>query len=153
MTGRVGSLFGWRPIRFIVVGTGANLLLFALSYLFQRAGMPAFAAGAAAYIIAFAAAYIAQRDWTFDGAHNHSRVFPRYAMAQLGCVATSSVMGHICVEGFGAPPFWASVAITATAGVTSYLLSAFWVFAGISGDARTPADEAERPGRASASLR
>lgn len=123
-----------RLARFVAVGAGANVLLFALSYLFRSIGMPAFAAGAGGYAIAFFAAYAAQRAWTFGSSESHGRLFPRYLAAQVVCAALSGIVGHVTAELFGLSPFWMSAAVTATAGVISYLLSSLWVFA--AGDRR-----------------
>ena len=129
MSTGLASLLRQRATRFVLVGLGANLLLFLLAYLFSRMGMPAFAAGATAYAIAFLAAYRAQHEWTFGGAHAHRRAFPRYLLAQIGCAVVSGSVGHVSVAVFDASPFWMSAALTAAAGVTSYLLSSRWVFA------------------------
>ena len=118
-----------RLARFVAVGAGANLLLFVLSWLFRSAGMPAFTAGALAYALAFVAAYGAQRGWTFGSTQSHGRLFTRYLAAQIACAALSGLIGHAGVEVFALSPLWMSVAVTATAGVTSYLLSSYWVFA------------------------
>ena len=126
-----------RFIRFAIVGLGATLLLFTLTYVFSRLGMQAFLAGLVAYAIAFLMAYAGQRVWTFGGSHDHSHAFPRYLAAQLGCATASALVGHICFEVFASSPFWTSAAVTATSGVMSYLLSSRWVFAGGSQSARS----------------
>jgi putative flippase GtrA len=123
-------LFQPRWVRFFIVGAGANLVLFVLTYLFQKCGVAAFAAGAGAYLIAFLAAYVAQRDWTFGSTRGNRLIFPRYLAAQVGCALASGLAGHFCTALFAATPFWTSVSVTATAGVTSYVLSSRWVFAG-----------------------
>jgi putative flippase GtrA len=128
VTDGLSSLLQWRLARFVVVGAGANALLFVLVFLFHRLGAPAFWAGVTAYAIAFGAAYLAQRGWTFGGAHSHRRAFPRYLAAQLVCAVASGAVGHICVAVFDAPPLLMSAAVTVTAGITSYLLSSLWVF-------------------------
>lgn len=124
-----------RLARFALVGAGANVLLFVLSYLFRTLGVPAFAAAAGGYAIAFVAAYVAQRCWTFASTASHSRLFPRYLAAQIICAALSGLVGHVSAELLALSPFWMSAAVTAIAGLTSYLLSSRWVFA----------DEIERP--------
>jgi len=117
-----------RISRFVVVGAGANLLLFVLVYSFRHFGMPAFAAGVAAYAIAFVAAYSAQYGWTFRSARSHRDTFPRYLAAQCGCAIVSGFVGFVCIELLALPTLGMSAAVTATAGVTSYLLSSRWVF-------------------------
>ena len=117
-----------RLMRFIVVGVGAALMFFVLSFLFRRGGMPPFAGTVVAYAISFAAAYIAQRGWTFGGVHSHGEAFPRYLTGQIGCALMSGVVGHVAVDGFGLSAFWMSATVTIAASAASYLLSSFWVF-------------------------
>ena len=120
---------GARLIRFVLVGAGATLLLFVLAFLFRRAGMPAFAAGATGYAIAFVFAYAAQHGWTFGGNRPHREAFPRYLVAQSLCAALAGIVAHLCVALLQASAFWMSVAATITAAMASYLLSSRWVFA------------------------
>lgn len=117
-----------RLARFIIVGVGAALLFFALSWLLSTGGMPPFAATVVAYAIAFGVAYCAQRGWTFGGMHRHGDALPRYLTAQFGCAVMSGLVGHVAVEGFGLSSFWMSAIATGTASAASYLLSALWVF-------------------------
>ena len=117
-----------RLTRFVIVGAGANLLLFALTYILLRCGVPALLAGAAGYAAAFGAAYLAQRDWTFGGMHRDNSPLPRYAMAQLACAATSSLVGHICTSRLAMAPSAASLTVTITAAFMSYVVTSRWVF-------------------------
>lgn len=132
MNDRRASFLAFQPrwLRFFIVGMAANLLLFVLTYLFRKCGVAAFAAAAGAYAIAFMAAYVAQRDWTFGSIRGSRRTFPRYLAAQIGCAMASGLTGHFCAVLFAATPFWTSVSVTVVAGVTSYALSSRWVFAG-----------------------
>jgi putative flippase GtrA len=118
-----------RGIRFLIVGGGAAALMFALSYLLRRIGIPPFAGTTAAYAIVFAVAYSAQHGWTFGGAQSHRQAFPRYLAAQFGCAVLSGLVGYVFTEILAAPPFVMSAAVTATAGIGSYVLSSRWVFA------------------------
>lgn len=126
---RLAALARFRPVRFAAVGVAAALLFFLLSLLFVSLGAPPFAGSVAAYAIAFVAAYLAQRGWTFGAAHAHRDALPRYLAAQLACAMASGAIAHICVEVFAWSPLRMAVAVTATAGATSYLLSSLWVFA------------------------
>ncbi len=117
-----------RLVRFVTVGVGAAALLFALSYLFVRLGMPPFAGSIAAYAIAFAVAYACQHGWTFGGEHAHSHALPRYLAVQLGCALISGVVAHVAVAGFGGSALAMSVAVTIAASAASYVLSSLWVF-------------------------
>ncbi|MBX3577755.1 MAG: GtrA family protein [Rhizobiaceae bacterium] len=118
-----------RLARFVAVGLGANLLLLVLSYLFRQAGLPAFVAGAGGYAIAFVVAYAMQRGWTFASDRSHGELLPRYLGAQLVCAVLSGAVGHVVGDMMGLPALWMSVAVTLTAGVSSYVLSSRWVFA------------------------
>lgn len=117
-----------RLSRFLIVGVGAAVLLFALTWLFSRAGMPPFLGSALAYAVAFAVAYTAQRNWTFGGGHAHGRALPRYFAVQAGSAVTAGLVSHVAIEGFGLPPVVMAAAVTVAASAASYLLSTFWVF-------------------------
>ncbi|MEZ5809832.1 MAG: GtrA family protein [Rhizobiaceae bacterium] len=120
---------GRRLTRFVIVGVGAALLLLVLSYLFVRLGMTPFAGSTIAYAIAFAAAYTAQRNWTFEATQGHGRTLPRYFVLQAGCAMTSGVTAHTAVALFGASPLMMSVVTTIVASAVSFVLSSLWVFA------------------------
>jgi putative flippase GtrA len=126
--GRITALARFRPARFAAVGVGASGLFFLLSWLFVSLGARPFAGSVTAYAIAFVAAYLAQRGWTFGAVHAHRDALPRYLAAQFGCALGSGLIAKICIEGFAWSPFWMSLAVTAAAGATSYLLSSRWVF-------------------------
>lgn len=115
--------------RFVTVGACANLALLALSLLFQHLGMAPFAAGIVAYALAFAGAYLAQHGWTFGGGRAHGAALPRYAAAQVVCAISAGLVGQVFGGLLAAPPLLVSLSITATAGLLSYVLSAYWVFA------------------------
>jgi len=117
-----------RLLRFVVVGLGAALLLFALTYAFLSLGIAPAAASLAAYAIAFVAAYSAQRRWTFGGRHPHGHALPRYFAVQLGCALLSSLSAHVAALGFGLPPLVVSAIATLVASAASYLLALLWVF-------------------------
>ncbi|HEY6632520.1 MAG TPA: GtrA family protein [Rhizobiaceae bacterium] len=129
MKALAGAAVRQRSVRFLIVGGGAAALMFALSYLFRRIGIPPFAGTTAAYAIVFAVAYSAQRGWTFGGAHAHRRAFPRYLAAQLGCAVMAGLVGYAFADILAAPAVVMSAAVTATAGIGSYVLSSRWVFA------------------------
>lgn len=117
-----------RPSRFVIVGAGAALMFFALSFLLRKSGAQPFAGTVLAYAITFVTAYSAQHGWTFGGIHSHVEAFPRYLIAQIGCALISGIAGHIAVEGLGLSAFWMSATVTILASAASYLLSLFWVF-------------------------
>jgi putative flippase GtrA len=141
MTDRLFALLDRRWVRFLIVGAGANLLLFILTYLFRTVGIPAFAAGAGGYAIAFAAAYTAQRDWTFRHIGAAGRTLPRYLVAQIICAIAAGMVGHLCVQFADATPLWTSAAVVATAAIMSYVLSSRWVFAGAEAGGSSGQDE------------
>lgn len=118
-----------RLTRFVIVGVGAALLLFTLSYLFVRLGAAPFAGSTLAYAIAFAVAYTAQRNWTFEATQDHAQTLPRYFVLQAGCAITSGITAHTAVTLFGASPVMMSVVTTIVASAVSFVLSSLWVFA------------------------
>jgi len=117
-----------RLVRFAVVGIGAALLFFVLSWALVSAGLPPFAGSVIAYMLAFVVAYSAQRGWTFEGQHDHRRTLPRYLVTQLVCAVFAGLSAHVAVSVFSASPLVMSAIITLAAGAASYALSSVWVF-------------------------
>ncbi|RUW65120.1 MULTISPECIES: GtrA family protein [unclassified Mesorhizobium] len=117
-----------RLFRFLVVGVGAALLLFVLSWLLVSLGLSPFVGSAAAYAIAFVVAYSAQRGWTFGGEHDHATALPRYLALQLGCAVFSGLVSHVAVARFGLSPLAMSALTTVATSALSYVASSLWVF-------------------------
>ncbi|RUW26598.1 GtrA family protein [Mesorhizobium sp. M4B.F.Ca.ET.215.01.1.1] len=117
-----------RLFRFLVVGVGAALLLFVLSWLLVSLGLSPFVGSAAAYAIAFVVAYSAQRGWTFGGEHDHATALPRYLTLQLGCAVFSGLVSHVAVARFGLSPLAMSALTTVATSALSYVASSLWVF-------------------------
>ena len=118
-----------RLFRFAIVGIGAAALLFVLSYAFVHFGMSPFTGSTIAYAIAFAVAYTAQRNWTFESNQRHGRTLPRYFLIQAGCAITSGATAHTAVTFFGASPLVMSLVTTIVASAVSFVLSSLWAFA------------------------
>jgi putative flippase GtrA len=117
-----------RLLRFFIVGAGAVLLMFVLSYLFAMAGLRPFAGSVLAYALVFVLAYTAQRSWTFGGEHRHRSALPRYLVLQAGCALASGALAHVAVTGFKLSPFPMAVLTALAAGAASYVVSSAWVF-------------------------
>ena len=117
-----------RLFRFLTVGVGAALLLFALSWLLVSLGLSPFVGSLIAYAIAFAVAYSAQRGWTFGGQHDHARAMPRYFALQVGCALFSGLVSHVAVARFGMSFLAMSALTTVVTSTVSYILSSLWVF-------------------------
>lgn len=122
------STLDMRLARFITVGLGAALLLFCLTWLFAKIGMSPMVGGMAAYAIAVAIAYTAQRSWTFGGRHDHVRALPRYLAVQACCAILSGLTSQLTVTMLAAPPMLMSAIATVAASAASFLLSSLWVF-------------------------
>ena len=122
------GLIQTRLFRFLVVGSGAALLLFVLSWLLVSLGISPFVGSVVAYAIAFVIAYSAQRGWTFGAEHDHATALPRYLTLQLGCAAFSGLVSHVAVTRFGLSPVAMSALTTAAASALSYIVSSAWVF-------------------------
>jgi putative flippase GtrA len=129
MTLGLRNIVGLRPVRFVAVGVGAAALLFLLAYLFVSLGMTPFAGTVVAYAIAFAAAYTAQRAWTFGARHGHGHALPRYFIIQVGCALMSGVLAQLLVTYLQMPPLAMSAVTAAAISVASYFLSSRWAFA------------------------
>lgn len=128
MMDRLQELAASRMCRFLIVGSGAALLLLVLTYGLARLGVPPFPGSVLAYAVAFCCAYLAQRGWTFGGSHAHARALPRYFVLQAGCAIFSGVVSHLAVARFGMAPLPMAVATTIAASAASYVVSSVWVF-------------------------
>ncbi|WP_245420307.1 MULTISPECIES: GtrA family protein [unclassified Mesorhizobium] len=117
-----------RLFRFLTVGVGAALLLFALSWLLVSLGLSPFTGSVAAYAVSFVVAYSAQRSWTFGGQHDHAEAMPRYLALQVGCAAFSGLVSHVAVTDLAMSPLSMSALTTVAASAVSYVLSSVWVF-------------------------
>jgi len=117
MNGLARKFAAVRFVRFAVVGVGAALLFFFLSWALVSAGMPPFAGSVIAYGLAFIVAYSAQRGWTFEGQHDHGRALPRYLVTQLVCALFAGLSAHVAVSIFSASPLVMSAIITLAADV------------------------------------
>ena len=128
MSETLPAFFQTRLFRFLTVGVGAALLLFALSWLLVSLGLSPFVGSLIAYAIAFAFAYSAQRGWTFGGQHDHARAMPRYFALQVGCALFSGLVSHVAVAHFGMSFLAMSALTTVVTSTVSYILSSLWVF-------------------------
>ena len=128
MSGLARKFASVRLIRFAVVGIGAALLFFGLSWALVSAGLPPFVGSVIAYVLAFVVAYSAQRGWTFEGQHDHAHALPRYLVTQLACATFAGLSAHVAVSIFSASPLVMSAITTVAASAASYVLSLVWVF-------------------------
>jgi putative flippase GtrA len=128
MNGLARKFASVRLIRFAVVGIGAALLFFVLSWALVSAGLRPFVGSVIAYVLAFVVAYSAQRGWTFEGRHDHAHALPRYLVTQLACAAFAGLSAHVAVSIFSASPPIMSAITTVAASAASYVLSLVWVF-------------------------
>lgn len=120
---------GIRELRFLIVGGGAALGLFLLSWALLAAGMQPFAGMVLAYGVCFACAYWLQRNWTFKVSHSHTRSLPRYLMTQLVCAGISGLVAYAATQWCGFGPSVAAMSGTVIGSATSYVLSSRWAFA------------------------
>ncbi len=128
MNGLARKFVTVRLVRFAVVGIGAALLFFVLSWALVSAGLPPFVGSVIAYMLAFVVAYSAQRGWTFEGQHDHASALPRYLALQVGCALFSGLVSHVAVTHFAMSPLAMSALTTVAASAVSYILSSLWVF-------------------------
>jgi putative flippase GtrA len=123
--------------RFVMVGVSGAVVLFALTYAFERAGAAPIWGYALAYAIAFFFSYTLQRAWTFGARHKHNEAFPRYLVLQLFCAGTSAVTGQALTSWTVCPPILISAICTVLASALSFFGASFWVFS----SRRLPKDE------------
>lgn len=116
--------------RLVVTGVTAALLFMACAFALRAgAGLPPFAASAAAYLVAFAFAYTTQRRWTFRGRHSHGHALPRYLAAQIFCLLLSAALSQALATFWGASPLVMAATTSIAVSAVSFALSRFWVFA------------------------
>lgn len=122
-----GDMLQNETIRFVIAGSSAALLFYALTFAAIRLGAPPFAGTLGAYAITFLVSYSVQQSWTFRGRQGHARALPRYLAAQVTAAVVAGVAAH-AVAGTGAGPAGAALASTLTGSALSYVLSKYWVF-------------------------
>jgi putative flippase GtrA len=115
-------------LRFVTVGVGGAVVLFAATYGFQRAGAAPIWGYALAYLIAFVFSYSLQRAWTFGARHSHNEALPRYLLLQLVCAGASALTGQALTNWTSCPPILISACSTVLASALSFLGASFWVF-------------------------
>lgn len=127
--GLIRRMLGHRTLRFVIVGGGAALSFLLMCWAFVAAGISAFPAAVLAYAIAFAGAYLLQRNWTFRVQHNHGRSLPRYLAVQAICACLAGAGAHISAQWLGSTPAVTAMVATVLSGGASYILSSRWAFA------------------------
>jgi putative flippase GtrA len=115
--------------RFLASGGIAAGVYFAASYSFLRLGLAPFAAGLAAYGVAFAVGYGLQQFWTFSRRSPLRRSLPRYLALQAGCALLSGSTTLLLTAWWNAPALATSLTLTLLLSALSYLASKYWVFA------------------------
>jgi putative flippase GtrA len=117
-----------RMVRFICVGAGVALFFMLLAYLLISGGVAPFLASVLAYGLCFVVAYLLQRFWTFEAKHPHREALPRYLVLQVGCALFSGLVPQVAIDRFGATRLVASGLAAFSAGLLSYIGSAYFVF-------------------------
>jgi putative flippase GtrA len=112
----------------VITGGSASLLYFVATYLLVAARLAPVAASMFAWIVAFAAAYLVQRGWTFSGRHRHSVAFPRYLVAQFGCACVVALATQAISWIWRPSPLAISTGSAILSGALSYVISMKWVF-------------------------
>lgn len=118
----------FRTVRFLIVGGSANAAYALSTYVFLAAGVVPFLASAIAWTIAFAAAYLLQRGWTFSGQHRHGEAFPRYLIAQVACCIMVALAAQTAAWIWRPTHLAISIGSTIFSGALSYFVSLHWVF-------------------------
>jgi putative flippase GtrA len=114
--------------RFVAVGVAGAVVLFGLTYAFERAGAAPIWGYAVAYAIAFVFSYSLQRGWTFGARHRHNDALPRYLILQLACAMTSAVVGQGLTNWTALQPVLISGFCTVLASAMSFFGARYWVF-------------------------
>lgn len=124
----ISTILNQTLARFLVVGTGCAFLNLIALDLLLRVKVNAFAAGLAAYAVAFGVAYALQRNWTFRGTTAHGRALPRYFILQLGCAIGSGGLAQALSYASPIPSLVIATVTIGSASLTSFLVSRLWVF-------------------------
>ena len=115
-------------MRFVAVGVGGAIVLFALTFAFHKAGAAPIWGYAAAYALAFVFSYTLQRGWTFGAQHRHREAFPRYLALQVICAGVSALTGQALTSWTTLQPVVTSGICTILASALSFFGASFWVF-------------------------
>jgi putative flippase GtrA len=115
-------------VRFLIIGGGANFAYFAGTYLLVTGSVAPFVASALSWSLAFAAAYLLQRGWTFSGQHPHGQAFPRYLIAQIGCGGVVALGTQAAAVIWRPTHLQISIGSALLSGALSYVASLTWVF-------------------------
>lgn len=130
----VSDVAALRTVRFIIVGVLAAALQFLLTWGFMYLGWQPALAVAAAFAVAFVAAYSAHHGWTFQREARpdtgHGRTLPRYAVTQLLSLMAGAGVAEFCSSQAGMSHVVTAALSTLTSGGLSYVLSSRWVFSG-----------------------
>jgi putative flippase GtrA len=115
--------------RYTAVGAAATALHYGvLVTLVERFGQPAAPAAALGALCGAAAAYVANRRFTFGSSRGHAQALPRFLAVAAASAATSAALVWLLSQQLGAPYLLAQAVATALTLLGGYLLNQRWTF-------------------------
>lgn len=117
----------WQILRFGMVGGAASLTYLASSIVLLELGMAPLAVNLAAFAISLALSYLGQYYFTYRAAGAHRMLSRRYAISTAILIAVCTGL-HWALLRLSLDPRLASLAVTLTYPLLSFLLNHGWVF-------------------------
>lgn len=130
----------WQILRFGMVGAAASLTYLISSIVLLGLGMAPVAVNLAAFAISLALSYLGQYYFTYRAAGTHRMLSVRYAASTAILIALCTAL-HWGLLQASFDPRLASLAVTLTYPVLSFLLNHGWVYSrGAAGRAAMPSE-------------
>ena len=130
----------WQILRFGMVGTAASLTYLISSIVLLGLGMAPVAVNLAAFAFSLALSYLGQYYFTYRTAGTHRMLSVRYAASTAILIALCTAL-HWGLLQVSFDPRLASLAVTLTYPVLSFLLNHGWVYSrGAAGRAAMPSE-------------
>ena len=130
----------WQILRFGVVGAAASLTYLISSIMLLGLGFAPVAVNLAAFAISLVLSYLGQYYFTYRAAGAHRMLSARYAVSTAILIAVCTAL-HWGLLQLSLDPRLASLAVTATYPVLSFILNHGWVYSrGAAGRAAMPSE-------------
>jgi len=123
----VDSLIPFRVLRFLLVGSSATLLHYAIMAILVSLSVPPTTASACGYALSSIYNYVLNSRFTFVGRHNHAISAPRFALTSFSGLGINQL---VLMAGLTLtlPLTISQLAATGTVLVWNYLIHANWTF-------------------------
>ena len=116
-------------LRFIIVGVSAAIFYFILfNGFYFLLNLPPYLSTILAYSIAFFAAYVLHREWTYRSSAPVIQSMTRYLIVQLLSMTVTAIVTQLAYIMMDLHNVFISVLATVFAGLFNYLFTSLWVF-------------------------